>query len=134
MRTAGTSAVRLAGRGQDGDLQLHRRLVQPCTPPLRHRLPVTHRLRRTYSRREDRVVPAARDARRYLVLVVSEHRKGDHDYFAAIWKQMNAGGYGAMLHDQMSLDNSGFNVRAVPVTDALQQQKKLSLPTVEAWW
>jgi hypothetical protein len=39
-----------------------------------------------------------------------------------------------MLHDQMSLDNSGFNVRAVPVTDALQQQKKLSLPTVEAWW
>jgi hypothetical protein len=69
-----------------------------------------------------------------LVLIVSEDRKGDHAYFAAIWKQMESGGYEAMLYDLLNLDITGFNVRAVPVTDGLQQQKKLSLPTPEAWW
>jgi hypothetical protein len=83
---------------------------------------------------EEWVVPAGLDARRFLVLVVSEHRKGDHVYFAEIWKQMKAGGYEAMLYDLLNLDITTFNVRSVPVTEGLQQQKKLSLPTFEAWW
>ena len=45
VRAVGTAAVRIAGRGQDGGLQLHRRLVQPCTPPFQYRLSVTHCLR-----------------------------------------------------------------------------------------
>jgi hypothetical protein len=83
---------------------------------------------------EDWVVPAGLDARRFLVLVVSEHRKGDHEYFGAILKQMEAGGDAAMLYDLLNIDITTFNVRAVPVTEGLQQQKKLSLPTFEAWW
>jgi hypothetical protein len=83
---------------------------------------------------EEWVIPAGLDARRFLVLVVSEHRKGDHAYFAEIWKQMEAGGYEAMLYDLLNLDITTFNVRSVPVTEGLQQQKKLSLPTFEAWW
>jgi hypothetical protein len=80
------------------------------------------------------VVPAALDARRFFVLVVSQNRANDHDYFAAIWEQMEAGGYTAMLHDLLALDLTTFNVRAVPVTAGLQEQRKLSLPIPEAWW
>lgn len=80
------------------------------------------------------VVPAAHDARRFFVLEVSEKVKGDYAYFAAIWKQMEAGGYAAMLHDLLALDLTTFNVRAVPATEGLQRQRKLSLQTTEAWW
>jgi hypothetical protein len=32
--------------------------------------------------------------------------KGNHDYFAAIWKQMEAGGYEAMIYDLLEV--AGF--------------------------
>ncbi|NPD68927.1 hypothetical protein HN018_02845 [Lichenicola cladoniae] len=83
---------------------------------------------------EEWVVPASQDARRFFVLEVSEKMKNDHAYFGAIAAQMEAGGYEAMLHDLLALDLTGFNVRAVPVTEGLQRQRKLSLPTTEAWW
>lgn len=83
---------------------------------------------------EDWVVPAAMDARRFFVLEVTNQMQNQHAYFAAIWKQMEAGGYAAMLHDLQAYDLSKFNVRAVPTTEGLQHQRKLSLPTTEAWW
>jgi len=39
-----------------------------------------------------------------------------------------------MLFDLLRIDLSRFNVRDVPQTDGLQQQRKLSLPAAEAWW
>ena len=60
--------------------------------------------------------------------------KNNHHYFAEIWQQMENGGYEAMLYELLHRDISGFNVRSVPITSALQHQKKLSLPTPEAWW
>lgn len=83
---------------------------------------------------EEWVVPASLEARRFFVLEVSDFRKGDHAYFAAIQAQMDAGGYEAMLHDLLAWDLSKFNVRAVPQTEGLQRQKSLSLPIPEAWW
>ncbi len=83
---------------------------------------------------EEWVIPASMDARRFLVLEVNDTAKNNHEYFAAIWKQMEAGGYAAMLHDLLAYNLSGFNVRAVPTTEGLQRQRKLSLPTTEAWW
>ncbi len=80
------------------------------------------------------VIPAAMDARRFLVLEVNDTAKNNHEYFGGIWKQMEAGGYAAMLHDLLAYDLSTFNVRAVPTTEGLQRQRKLSLPTTEAWW
>lgn len=50
------------------------------------------------------MVSTGPDARRFLVLVVSEDRKEDHEYFAAIWKQMETGGYEAMLYELVNLD------------------------------
>nr|WP_281414725.1 primase-helicase family protein [Plastoroseomonas arctica] len=83
---------------------------------------------------EDWVVPASLDARRFFVLEVSEARKNDIGYFAAIWQQMDAGGFEAMLHDLLHMDLTTFNVRAVPATEGLERQRKLSLTTTEAWW
>jgi hypothetical protein len=83
---------------------------------------------------EEWVVPAALDARRFFVLEVSNARAKDHEWFGAIWEEMEAGGYEAMLYDLLHHDLTGFNARRVPVTDALQEQRKLSLGTSEAWW
>jgi hypothetical protein len=83
---------------------------------------------------EEWVVPASLDARRFFVLEVIDAAKNNHGYFAEIWAQMEAGGYEAMLHDLLAMDITHFNVRAVPATEGLQQQRKLSLPIPEAWW
>jgi hypothetical protein len=83
---------------------------------------------------EEWVVPASLDARRYFVLLVLAARQGDHPYFKAIQDQMESGGYEAMLHELKHRDISNFNVRAVPTTAGLVEQRKLSLPVPEAWW
>ena len=83
---------------------------------------------------EEWVVPASLGARRFFVLEVSDAKKDDHEYFASISAEMEAGGYEAMLHDLLQRDLTGFNVRRIPATDGLQQQKKLSLGTSDAWW
>jgi hypothetical protein len=83
---------------------------------------------------KDWVVPASIDARRYFVLDVSDHRVGQLQYFAAIEQQMRNGGLAAMLHDLMTRNIAGFEVRNIPQTEGLKKQKTLSLDTLEQWW
>src|SRR5438132_9825475 len=45
MRAAGTPPVHIAGRGQDGGLQLHRGVVYSCPSPFWHPLSIPNRLR-----------------------------------------------------------------------------------------
>jgi hypothetical protein len=78
------------------------------------------------SSNSDWVVPAGADARRYFVLDVSAAHMQDHKYFAAIARQMDNGGRGALLHYLLNLDISRFDVRAVPQTAALADQKTRS--------
>ena len=40
----------------------------------------------------------------------------------------------AMLYDLQRFDLSEFNVRAVPETIGLRQQKKYSIETKYSWW
>jgi len=54
---------------------------------------------------------------------VSDAKKQDHAYFAAITREMDAGGREALLHHLLDRDLSSFNVRDVPQTDALADQK-----------
>jgi hypothetical protein len=82
---------------------------------------------------DDWVIPAGVDERRFGAFDVSSARKQDHEYFAAIHEQMENGGLEAMLYDLQNHDLTGFNVRAVPSTDALIDQKILSLRGPEAW-
>lgn len=82
----------------------------------------------------DWVVPASSDERRYFALDVAGTKMGDVAYFAAIEEQMQAGGAAAMLHDLLERNLAGFNIRKVPQTDTLREQKRLSLPSLAAWW
>lgn len=92
-----------------------------------------NRLKIMMASNSDWVVPAGTDERRYLVLDVSDVKKQDHAYFAALNAHMENGGLAALLHFLLNHDISGFNVRNVPNTAALDQQKLLSLPPLHAW-
>jgi hypothetical protein len=92
-----------------------------------------NRLHIVMASNHDWVVPAGLDERRYFMLDVGEERMQDHNYFSAILEQMNNGGYSAMLHELLHRDISNFQVRKVPNTDALDDQKKRSFKTEEAW-
>jgi len=83
---------------------------------------------------EDWVIPAGLNSRRFLMLDVSDRHANEHKYFAEIQQELDQGGYEAMLHDLLHRDISKTNLRAVPVTKALQEQRKRSVDTVTKWW
>lgn len=82
----------------------------------------------------DWVVPAGLDERRFCVLDVSAARQQDHDYFRAIAEELDHGGREAMLDDLLRHDCSQVNLRQVPATTALVEQKLRSMTPNERWW
>jgi uncharacterized protein DUF5906 len=82
----------------------------------------------------DWVIPASADERRYAVFDVPDSKRGNLSYFAAIESQMENGGLPAMIYDLQARDIAQFEVRGVPVTEALTIQKTLSLSSLEKWW
>jgi hypothetical protein len=80
------------------------------------------------------VVPASHDERRYAVFDAADNRIGDRKYFADIAAQIENGGLAAMIHELLHLDLSGFEVRDIPDSKALADQKKHSLDTIDRWW
>jgi hypothetical protein len=83
---------------------------------------------------EEWAIPASIKSRRFCMLDASSERIEDLAYFAAIWAELESGGYGAMLHDLKYLNLDGFDVRAVPKTAALDVQKQHSLDLDLQWW
>jgi hypothetical protein len=83
---------------------------------------------------DDWVVPASADERRFFVRDVADNRIGDRPYFAAIFGQMEEGGLAAMIHDMLHREISRFEVRDVPDSAALADQKQHSLDTLDRWW
>ena len=83
---------------------------------------------------DDWVVPAGTDERRFFVLDVSPLKTADYQYFEALDAELKNGGLAAMLHELLHRDISAFNVRSVPQTTGLVDQKVRSLRGVDAWW
>jgi hypothetical protein len=79
------------------------------------------------------VVPAGMNDRRFLVLDVGDNVMQNSKYFGAIQKEMDNGGYEAMLYDLLHRDISRFNVREIPQTEALMDQKVHGLKPAEEW-
>jgi Family of unknown function (DUF5906) len=65
---------------------------------------------------QDWIVPAAKEERRFAVLDVGDKHREDHKYFAAIERQMEAGGREALLHHLLNFDLSQVNLRTIPKT------------------
>lgn len=82
---------------------------------------------------EAHVVQASTTDRRYLVLNVSSARRNDHAYFAQLHKTMQNGGREALMHYLLHRDISNSNLRKVPQTEGLFEQKLLSMSPMQHW-
>lgn len=82
----------------------------------------------------DWVVPAGPTERRFFVLDVSDRHRQDNLYFKEIAFALANGGYESLLHFLLGYDLKGFNVRHVPTTAALLEQKMLSMDSLPEWW
>jgi len=81
------------------------------------------------------VIPAGADARRYFVLSVSDMKMQDTSYFQkvnSILKDREA--QANLLHFLLNLNLSEFNVRSVPQTVALREQKEMTMSPEFQWW
>ena len=86
-----------------------------------------------FTSNEDYVVPASLDERRFAVFDVSTCRQQDSKYFAALENWYHSGGASALLHFLKTFDLTNINLRLVPQTDALTDQKLEALDTVNQW-
>ncbi len=94
-------------------------------------------VRLMFSSNEDWVIPAGLEERRFCVLDVAPHVAQNHAYFAEMDAEMANGGREAFLADLLAydLDAPGApNVRIIPKTAALLEQKLRSLDPVTSWW
>lgn len=80
------------------------------------------------------VVPVGAADRRFFIVDVSESRERDTKYFGGLARDLENGGYEALLHYLLHYDLSVFNVQDVPETDALTEQKTMTMEPHEEWW
>jgi hypothetical protein len=83
---------------------------------------------------ENWVVPVGMEGRRMAVFEMSKARMQDTEYFAAIDAEMENGGAEALLHHLLAMYISGINLRSVPKTTALLDQKLASMTSEQGWW
>lgn len=81
---------------------------------------------------EDWVVPARMDERRWAIVDISSDRQEDYKFFADMDRQLVEGGYGKLLSVLMSWNIC--NVREIPRTAGLLENKIASMHGKERWW
>lgn len=80
------------------------------------------------------VAPAGYEERRFAVFDVGELCMQNHEYFANMAAELADGGYGALLHLLQTFDTRPIELRRVPHTSALFEQKIASLSPEDSWW
>ena len=87
------------------------------------------------------VVPASYDERRFVVIDVSNrYAQGAcpeselRAYFDALLRELESGGYEAMLHDLRGFAIGDFHPRQIIQTEGLRRQKEASLSSLDQWW
>lgn len=86
------------------------------------------------STNEEWAVNAGPHERRFFILDVSDKETDNKEYFDALWHQYDNGGREALMHHLMHLDYSNIDLRKIPKTEALLEQKIHSLSYLEKWW
>jgi hypothetical protein len=88
-----------------------------------------------FTTNSDWAIPAAEDERRFAVFHVGSGWKQDREVFGNMLKQLEDGGYEALLTELLEMDLSQFpDPSVVPNTEALRLQKVQSLDTIGRWW
>lgn len=95
---------------------------------------LTNYVRLIMTSNEDWVVPAGKDERRFCVLDIDPRCAQQHDYFREMDEELNSGGREALLADLLAFDLDSINLRKIPRTGALLEQKIRSFDSVEMWW
>lgn len=80
------------------------------------------------------VVPAGKEERRFFVLDVHPRCASNHDYFQEMDAELAAGGREKLLYDLLHFDLSSVQLRQIPQTEALLEQKIRSLESMDSWW
>lgn len=81
----------------------------------------------------DWAVNASEDERRYAVFDVSNKYRGNKEYFDELYAEIENGGLSGFLYEMINRDISSFNVNKIPKTEALADQKLLSLRGAQSW-
>ena len=83
---------------------------------------------------EDWVCPASNDERRFAVFNVSDARRKDGAYFAALTDEIKSGGADAFFADMLAMELGDWHPReGVPETDGLAMQKQESAGPEMQW-
>ena len=99
--------------------------------------PVKNHMNFIFASNNDWVVPAGKEERRFMTLRVSEldpTRGNIKEYFEKLCTQMENGGCEALHYYLLNYDISKVDLRNIPKTDELLEQKKLSMSPIEKWW
>ena len=81
----------------------------------------------------DWLIPAGADQRRFVVMEAGAARMQDAAYFGAIIEQIKNGGREALMFFLLERDLNGVNLRSIPKTSALVEQKLHSMDSVGQW-
>jgi hypothetical protein len=95
---------------------------------------IANHARIVFASNESWVVPAGPTARRFAVCDVSDHRRGDRQYFQALADEISNGGVESFFAWLLDYPLDGIDLRTPPMTAALLDQKLESLDSVERWW
>lgn len=79
-------------------------------------------------------VPAGLEERRFFILEALNDKQQNKEYFGKIAKQMQNGGYEALMDYLMNYQYDHEALRTTPKTAALLEQKMQSLSREQDWW
>ena len=97
-------------------------------------LMVKNRMHLMIASNENWVVHTRIDDRRFAAMDMSDKRRNDFKWFGAIHKELfEQGGLAAMLHDLLEW-KMDVNLRIVPNTETLSEQKIETLDYLQTWW
>jgi hypothetical protein len=83
---------------------------------------------------QDWLMPAGLEERRPAVIDIGEGNIQDHKYFAAIENEADNGGREALLYHLLNFNLKSVDLRTIPATAALLDQKIFSMNSELKWW
>jgi hypothetical protein len=80
------------------------------------------------------IVPAGKEERRFCVLDVNPRCLQNSEYFGEMDAELDSGGRARLLHDLLTFPLESVDLRQIPRTAALLEQKIRTLDRIEGFW